>query len=124
MSGVCSLSADPPLFSALIVDLGRARREAMTVAEQQGRLLADLEALHEPDANGDCPACMTEAPCLTLRVLRHELTFSQACTEVREHGVIDLAEADDVPRPNVPSLADMLAKPAPGVDRFFEALLG
>ncbi len=112
-----------PIFTDLIVRLGVQRKEASERADLLARLLADLETLHEPDADGECPTCLVEAPCLTLRVVHREITVDQAVAHVRDHQVMDL-DAATRPHPPVPSLKELLATASPGVDRFFEALLG
>jgi hypothetical protein len=115
---------DTPLFSGMIVELGRARDEAEEQAHALARLLADVEALHEPDSNGDCPTCVTTAPCLTHLLIRREISMAEACAALRDNRPIDLVAAEgDRPTPPVPSLAKLLAAPSPGLDRFFDALL-
>jgi hypothetical protein len=54
--------------------------------------------------------------------LHREISVDQAVSWVREHHVIDLDAAR--PHPPVPSLKELLATATPGVDRFFDALLG
>lgn len=117
------LDQDTPVLSGLVLDLGRSRDEALDRATGLERLLRDLEGLHEPDSNGDCPTCHTAAPCVTHLLLRGEITADQAFAAVRDNVVIDLVRADDAARPQVPSLAELLAAPTPGLDRFFDALL-
>lgn len=117
------MATDTPILAALIVDLGRARDEATGRAEVLQRLVADLEALHEPDSNGDCPTCLAPAPCVTHLMVRGEITLTQAAAAVRDHQPIDLVAAEGAPRPPVPSLEALLAAPAPGLERFFDALL-
>jgi hypothetical protein len=114
---------DTPILSGMILELAGARDRAWEQADAAARLLADLEALHEPDTNGDCPACATTAPCLTHLLIRGEITVNQAFAAIRDHQPIDLVAAETAASPAVPSLADMLATPAPGLDRFFDALL-
>jgi len=114
---------DTPILSGMIVELGRARDVAWEQADALAQLLADLEALHEPDGNGDCPTCGTTAPCLTHLLIRREITIDQAYAAVRDHQPIDLVAAESGLAPPVPSLADLLAAPTPGLDRFFDALL-
>jgi len=114
---------DTPILSGMIVELGRARDEAWAEADALAQRLADLEALHEPDGNGDCPTCGTSAPCLTHLLIRREITIDQAYAAIRDHLPIDLVVAESRPAPPVPSLADLLAAPTPGLDRFFDALL-
>src|SRR3954465_13453690 len=119
----------------MIVELGQARDEAEGQAAALARHLADIEALHEPDGNGDCPTCCTAAPgppppprcparpCLTPLLIRREITIDQAYAAIRDHQPIDLTAAESRQAPPVPSLADLLAAPTPGLDRFFDALL-
>ena len=108
----------------MIVELGRARDEAEDQAHALARLLADVEALHEPDGNGDCPTCATTAPCLTHLLIRRQISMDEACSALRDGRPIDLVAAEDGrPTPPVPSLAKLLAEPSPGLDRFFDALL-
>jgi hypothetical protein len=114
---------DTPILSAMIAELGRAREEAYEEAAALSRLLADIEALHEPDANGDCPTCMTTSPCLTHLLIRREITVEQAYASIRDRVPIDLVAAEARLTPPVPSLAQLLAAPTPGLDRFFDALL-
>lgn len=114
---------DTPIFTALITELGRERRAAEERAETLAALLADVEALHEVDRDGQCPTCGSDGPCLTLRLVHREVTLETAYAAVRDHQPIDLALAEqDTPR--VPRLDDLLAAPSTGVDRFFDALLG
>lgn len=114
---------DTPILSGMIVELGQARDEAWDQVDALAQQLADIEALHEPDGNGDCPTCGTTAPCLTHLLIRREITIDQAYSAIRDHQPIDLAGAESRPAPPVPSLADLLAAPTPGLDRFFDALL-
>ena len=108
----------------MIGELNAARDAAEGRAGDLARLVADVEALHEPDAGGDCPTCMTESPCRTLRRVRREITFAAACDSMRDLRTIDLAAAEDVMRRPVPTLKELLETPAPGLERFFHALLG
>lgn len=118
------LDADTPIFADLVLDLGRARDDARGRAALLEQLLADLEGLHEPDSNGDCPTCRTQAPCVTHLLLRGDITTEQAYAAVRDNVVIELAANDDnVNRRPVPSLAELLAAPTASFDRFFDALL-
>lgn len=114
---------DTPILSGMIVELGRAREEAYEQADLLAQLVADIEALHEPDGNGDCPTCGTTAPCLTHLLIRRDITIEQAYSAIRDHQPIDLVAAESRPTPPVPSLAQLLAAPTPGLDRFFDALL-
>lgn len=114
---------DTPILSGMIVELGRARDVAWDQADALAALLADVEALHEPDGNGDCPTCGTTAPCLTHLLIRRQITVDQAFAALRDHQPIDLVAAESGQAPPVPSLADLLAAPTPGLDRFFDALL-
>ena len=70
-----SAAADFPIYATMITDLIDARSLAEHRIEELDRLLADVEALHEPDSNGDCPTCLTEAPCVTFGLLPRDLTF-------------------------------------------------
>ena len=113
-----------PVLSGMIIELGQARDDAWEHADALARLLADVEALHEPDAGGDCPTCGTTAPCLTHLLIRREITMDQAYTALRDHQPIDLVAAEVArPTPAVPSLKTLLAAPTPGLDRFFDALM-
>ena len=114
---------DTPILSGMIVELGHARDVAWEEADALAAQLADIEALHEPDGNGDCPTCGTAAPCLTHLLIRREITIDQAYAAIRDHQPIDLVAAEQRGAPPVPSLADLLAAPTPGLDRFFDALL-
>lgn len=115
---------DAPVLSGMIIELGQARDDAWDHADALARLLADVEALHEPDANGDCPTCGTTSPCLTHLLIRHEITMEQAYSVLRDHQPIDLVAAELArPTPPVPSLKTLLAAPTPGLDRFFDALM-
>src|SRR3954451_21861006 len=107
----------------MIVELGQARDEAEGQAAALARHLADIEALHATDGNGDCPTCCTAAPCPTHLLMRREITIDQAYAAIRDHQPIALTAAGSRQAPPVPSLADLLAAPAPGLDRFFDALL-
>src|SRR5947208_9703779 len=107
----------------MTVDLGRAREEAWDHSDAIAQQLSDIEALHAPDGNGDCPTCGTAAPCLTHLLIRREITVDQAYAAIRDHRPIDLVAAEARPTPPVPSLAALLAAPTPGLDRFFDALL-
>jgi hypothetical protein len=119
-----------PVLTTLIVDLGERRRLAAADADRLRRRLADVEAMHEPDADGECPTCGAAAPCPTLRLARGEIDYETACSAVR--GLIDLTaverastSSDSGPRtPPVPRLAQLLAEQSDGVDRFFDVLLG
>jgi hypothetical protein len=118
--------SDTPVFAGLIRDLGERRRQAAADATKLRRRLADVEALHEPDADSECPTCGTTAPCPTLLLARGEVDYETACSAVR--GLIDLTVLepdDDRPTaPPMPRLADLLDNPTTGVDRFFDVLLG
>ena len=115
---------EAPVLSGMIIELGRARDDAWDHADALARLLADVEALHEPDAGGDCPTCATTSPCLTHLLIRREITMDQAYSVLRDHQPIDLVAAEMArPTPPVPSLKTLLATPAPGLDRFFDALM-
>ena len=115
---------DTPTLAGMIIELGQAREQAWEEADAVARLLADVEALHEPDAGGDCPTCGTTAPCLTHLLIRREITMEQAYSALRDHQPIDLVAAEDGrSTPPVPSLSSLLAAPTPGLDRFFDALL-
>jgi len=107
----------------MVSELGQERADALRRVAELGARLADLEALHEPDGDGECPACMAPAPCITTLLLRGDISTEQAFGAMRDAQIIDLshAERDSVP---VPSLAELLAQPTRGMDRFFDALLG
>jgi hypothetical protein len=113
---------DTPIYSGMIRELLVDRDASLAHAESLRTLLADVEALHEPDGNGDCPTCGTPAPCLTHLLVRREITLDQAYAAVRDHRPVDLV-AVERQTPPVPSLAQLLAAPTRGLDRFFEALL-
>ncbi|HEU5033705.1 MAG TPA: hypothetical protein VFT62_03000 [Mycobacteriales bacterium] len=115
---------ETPIFAELILDLGRERDAADARTAHLARLVADVEALHEPDGNGECPTCGTEAPCVTLLLLRDEVSLEQACAAVREGRPLDLSGGDSPEAANVPKIKDLLDAATPGVDRFFDALLG
>jgi hypothetical protein len=120
---VPDVATDAPVLASLIVDLGAARDRALNRVGELEHTLADLEALHEPDANGDCPTCRAPAPCVTHLLLRAEITGEDAIAAVRDGQPIDLIAAEGITTPAVPSLASLLAVPTPGLDRFFDALL-
>ena len=103
---------DTPILSGMIVELGRARDEAEGQAAALAQHLADIEALHEPDGNGDCPTCGTASPCLTHLLIRREISIDQAYAAIRDHQPIDLTAAESRQGPPVPSLADLLAAPS------------
>lgn len=113
---------ETPILAEMIVELGEARDDAERDAARLQARLADLEALHEPDAGGDCPTCGTPAPCVTMLLLRGQVTLDRAFAHVRDAAPIDLVALDDR-TPPVPSLAEMLAAPTSNLDRFFDALL-
>ena len=113
-----------PIFASLVSELQLARASAESRVADLGRLLADLEALHEPDSNGDCPTCVTPAPCLTSRVLRGEISYDDACANLREQRAIELTLDEERVAPAIPTLAELLATPTPAVDRVFETLIG
>lgn len=117
------LTPDTPILSTLIVELAAARDEANARAVDLEQLIADLEMLHEPDSNGDCPTCVAPAPCVTHLLIRRQIDLAKACAVVRDHEPIDLVAAENECRPKVPSLASLLDQPTPGLDRFFDALL-
>jgi hypothetical protein len=108
----------------MVGQLQQARATAEQHAAELDRLLAEVEALHEPDASGDCPTCLTEAPCVTFELLHNDRTFAAACGSVRDREVIDLVGIEQPDRPPVPSLAELMAIENPALDRTFEALLG
>jgi hypothetical protein len=116
-----------PVLAGLIADLGERRRRAAADATRLRRRLGDVEALHEPDADAECPTCGTPAPCPTLLLARGEIDYEGAVSAVR--GLIDLTAvepADDEDRrsaPPMPRLAELLDSPTTGVDRFFDVLL-
>jgi hypothetical protein len=116
--------ADTPVLAALVTELAERRRLALADADQLRARLRDLEALHEPDAGGDCPTCAIEAPCPTLLLATGRIDLDAAYAAVRGH--IDLTEVEQQERaaPEVPSLAAMLAAPTSAIDRAFDALLG
>jgi len=108
----------------MVTDLLDSRSVAEQRIEELDQLLADVEALHEPDSNGDCPTCLTEAPCVTFGLLHRDLTFERAMVTVRDRGPIDLNAIEQPDRPPIPRLAALLATPNPAMDRAFEALIG
>jgi len=108
----------------MVTDLIDSRSVAEQRIEELDRLLADVEALHEPDSNGDCPTCLTEAPCVTFGLLHRDLTFERAMVTVRDRAHIDLTEIEQPDRPPIPKLASLLATPNPAMDRAFEVLIG
>jgi hypothetical protein len=117
-------SGDAPIFASMVGRLQQARTAAEHHAAELDRLLAAVEALHEPDTSGDCPTCLTEAPCVTFELLHNDRTFAAACGSVREREVLDLVGIEQPDRPPVPSLAELMATENPALDRTFEALLG
>ena len=119
-----SAAADFPIYATMITDLIDARSLAEHRIEELDRLLADVEALHEPDSNGDCPTCLTEAPCVTFGLLHRDLTFERALVNVRNRAPIDLTAIEQPDRPSIPKLATLLATPNPAMDRAFAALSG
>ena len=108
----------------MVSGLQQARAQAEQRADELDRLLAEVEALHEPDASGDCPTCLTEAPCVTFNLLHRNLTFERACLSIRDSATIDLVEIEQPTRPPVPSLDELLAVDNPALDHAFETLLG
>jgi hypothetical protein len=123
--GSVSSPEDAPIFASMVSRLQQDRAAAERHAEELDRLLADVEALHEPDADSECPTCGTTAPCPTLLLARGEVDYETACSAVR--GLIDLTvlEDDEDRRtaPPMPRLADLLDSPTTGIDRFFDVLL-
>jgi hypothetical protein len=113
-----------PVLASLIVDLGERRRLAAANADRLRRRLADVEAMHEPDADAECPTCQASAPCPTLRLARGEIDYETACAAVR--GLIDLtaAERGRPTSPPIPRLSELLADSTDGIDRYFDVLLG
>ena len=111
-----------PIFSSLITEMGRDRAQAQGQAEDLRRLVADLEALHEPDADDECPTCKTASPCITMLLLQRRISVDEAFGIVRDNQPIDLVEVERGPR--VPSIAELLAMPTGGIDRYFAAVLG
>jgi hypothetical protein len=124
--GSVSSPEDAPIFASMVSRLQQDRAAAERHAEELDRLLADVEALHEPDANGDCPTCLTEAPCVTFELLHNDRTFDAACSCVRdrERDEIDLVAIEQPDRPHVPRLDELMAIDNPALDRAFETLLG
>jgi hypothetical protein len=116
--------ADTPVLAALVSELAERRRVALADADRLRERLRDLEALHEPDAGGDCPTCAIEAPCPTLLLATGRIDLEQAYAAVRGHIDLTEAERDERTTPEVPSLAAMLAAPTSAIDRAFDALLG
>ena len=114
---------ETPILAEMIVELGEARDDAEREAAALTARLSDVEALHEPDAGGDCPTCMTPAPCVTSLLLRGQVTLEGAFAHVRDAAPIDLIAVETEPHPPVPSLAELLAAPTDNLDRFFDALL-
>jgi hypothetical protein len=112
---------DTPIFIALLEETGERRRAAEDQAASARAQLADVEALHEPDRQGNCPTCQAEAPCPTLRLVRGEIDLESAYGLVR--GQIDLT-GEPATTPHIPRLSDLLAGSTASVDRFFESLLG
>jgi hypothetical protein len=115
---------DTPVLASLIADLGERRRLAAANADLLRRRLGDVEAMHEPDADSECPTCRAPAPCPTLQLARGEIDYETATAAVR--GLIDLTVVDrDGPvAPPIPRLADLMASSNDGIDRFFDVLLG
>jgi hypothetical protein len=124
--GSVSSPEDAPIFASMVSRLQQDRATAERHAEELDRLLADVEALHEPDANGDCPTCLTEAPCVTFELLHKDRTFEAACGCVRDRDrdEIDLVAIEQPDRPTVPSLDELMGIDNPALDRAFETLLG
>lgn len=115
---------ETPILSDMIIEICDARRTAEANAEAVADLLADLEALHEPDAYGECPTCQSYAPCPSLLVLRREVTLDDAFAAIRDNQpLVDGAETETT-TPPVPSLQELLAAPAPMIDRVFDRLIG
>lgn len=113
-------TSETPILAALITEFGERRRLAEDAAARLVRLLADVEALHEPNVGGECPTCGMPAPCPTLLLVQGEIDLGAACAVVRGQEV-DVTSSHR--NPNVPSLSEMLEQPTDGVDRFFDALL-
>ena len=128
-----------PIFAALLEEYADRRRAAEVAAseadaravfaEQRAlaaeRLLRDVEALHEPDAFGQCPTCREAAPCPTRGLVVGDLDLVRALAAVRD--ALPVVEGDEraaSAAPRVPKMADLLDAASPGVDRYFDALLG
>jgi len=71
-------ASETPIFASMITELGQERADALRRVAEVSARLADLEALHEPDADGECPACVAPAPCITLLLARGEISTEQA----------------------------------------------
>jgi hypothetical protein len=119
-----SFGSDSPIFYDMIASLGVERDAAEARAAELRRIVAEVEGLHEPDIGGDCPACRTPGPCLTLQLVHGLITLEAAFSALRDDQPIDLVAAEnDRPSPTIPSLQELMAIAPTGVDRFFQALL-
>jgi hypothetical protein len=117
--------SDSPIFYDMIASLGVERDVAEARAAELRGVLADVEGLHEPNVGGECPACHTPGPCLTLQLAHGLVTLEAAFAALRDDQAIDLVAAESArPSPPIPSLQELMAIAPRGVDRFFEALLG
>lgn len=119
-----SFGSDSPIFYDMIASLGVDRDAAEARAAELRQVVADVEGLHEPDIGGECPACRTPSPCLTLQLVHGLITLEAAFAALRNDQPIDLVAAETArPTPPMPSLKELMAIAPSGVDRFFEALL-
>jgi len=119
-----SFGSESPIFYDMIASLGVERDVAEARAAELRGLLADVEGLHEPNVGGECPACRTPGPCLTLQLAHGLVTLEAAFAALREDQPIDLVAAEAArPSPPIPSLKELMAVAPHGVDKFFEALL-
>jgi hypothetical protein len=119
-----SFGSDSPIFYDMIASLGVDRDAAEARAAELRQVVADVEGLHEPDVGGECPACRTQSPCLTLQLVHGLITLEAAFAALRNDQPIDLVAVESHrPTPPIPSLKELMAIAPSGVDRFFEALL-
>src|SRR3954469_12639814 len=63
----------------MIASLGVDRDAAEARAAELRQVVANVEGLHEPDVGGECPACRTQSPCLTLQLVHGLITLEAPC---------------------------------------------
>ena len=118
---------DTPLYEATLADLlARARRDVEAARHAQEQARAEVSRAQHAAARQ-----VAEAHARADAAVRAERARAEQAEEAVRQALADvpalppLTGLDEEPgdAPPVPSLAELLA-PSPGVDRFFDALLG